>query len=291
MVLKSLKRAIENPGKVPRAIQWALDGTLYRKYQHWIFLRSSAFCLISFPRSGRTWIRTMVGKAVLTHYGIDSDEPPFYTTEMARQVGLPIPYISHDDSISQVVTYEKAMENKQRFRGKRILFILRDIRDSMVSYYHYQHNRKNFSGSLSDFLRSPKHGVEKSAIFHRAWYDSQPIFAEFKLIRYENLHAQTEPLLREILAFIGLGNASDETVRVALQAGSFKTMRQHETAGHEYAMHHLRVGETHRTQDTFFVRKGQTGAWQDVLSPTDLEYIDDTLTRLHAPKEWLYYNG
>jgi hypothetical protein len=286
-VVGAAGRALRDPRKIARAVGWLFNGHYYRQYKARKWLQDSQVCLISFPRSGQTWLRTMLGYAVQTHYHLP--DLNFYTRQQSLAAGLPMAYISHELAY-RPVSYEVAMANKQGFAGKKILFLVRDVRDVMVSWYHYRaDHRAGIDQPISEFLRSEVYGVHTTAVFHRAWYDARPLFREILVIRYEDLQLQPEATLTQALHFIGMNEVPPELVRGAIQHGSFSNMQKMEQSG-EIDKLQLGLNAPDTSGDRAFVRKGKIHAFHDDLTPDDLAYIDHRLDELNAPKEWMYYS-
>ena len=53
--------------------------------------------LLSYPKAGRTWLRALVGKALVEHYGLP-EAALLDTSELTRAAGLPIAVFDHDQS-------------------------------------------------------------------------------------------------------------------------------------------------------------------------------------------------
>src|SRR5262249_15835373 len=104
--------------------------------------------IVSFPKSGRTWLRVMLddvgAKAAFTPDG--SDHP-------LRQ------------------PWAALQADKSRYKGGSILLLVRDPRDTAVSgYFQVTRRLKLSNASISEVLRDERHGIKKICHFNLQWF-------------------------------------------------------------------------------------------------------------------------
>jgi hypothetical protein len=191
-----ITKAIRQPETiVPQATrEWLYRSKTCKLVVERLKFYRSEVCLISFPRSGRTWLRVILAKAIHDHYQLDDPSAVYLTHQLTRRVGLPGVYITHDGSASEPWNIHKGgyvsgyslltkRYDPRRYASKRVLFLARDIRDLVVSYYHYRSKRTGlFEGSLSDFIRTDVYGVPLIIRFYKSWYENQATPRDFLLI-------------------------------------------------------------------------------------------------------------
>jgi hypothetical protein len=293
--LSLARKAIQNPAKAGVFLRHLLDGSKWRDYQKWRQFRSADLYLVSFPKSGRTWLRTLLGKTIHDHYGLSGDEF-LYLKDFAPldRLGLPR-LVSTHDTPSHWASYEQNLSTKDLYQGKRVLFLARDMRDILVSWYYHQTRRKGQNrGSLADFLRYEGDGYGTTCLvnFYKAWHDSQHIPAAFLFIRYEDLHRQPQATLRQVVEFVGLRDVPDSVLQATIDYASFQNMRRREEQGESLAGHMTTPSESQKADPNwYFVRKGKAGGYREEMSAEDLAYIEATVDRLKAPREWLFFEG
>ena len=97
--------------------------------------------IVSFPKAGRTWLRMMLDELEL---------PVAHTHAGAKRAELP---------------------ERTAFVDKRVVLLIRDPRDTVVSAYHQETKRvdQKYPGSISDFIRDPRMGIERIIEFNLAW--------------------------------------------------------------------------------------------------------------------------
>jgi hypothetical protein len=250
--------------------------------------RAAAY-VISYPKSGRTWLRVLLGKALCLHYGL-GPELLLDTPTLTDAAGVLRTDFHHDASeLRDDLDYMTLPEDKRVYRGKDVVFLARDPRDVLVSSYFEATRRSflfdgkpvGFDGSLADFVRSPVFGARKVAAFYDIWARNQRVPKNFLLIRYEQLHAEPQELLGEVLRFLGAGAVEQEHIAQAVSYAGFDNMRRLERAN---AFHdpRLRPGDP-REPESYKVRRGIAGGYVDYLAQEDIAYIDRELALRSSP--------
>lgn len=221
------------------------------------------FNVVSFPKSGRTWLRVMLDDlrldAKYTHDGSDH---------------------------SRTGHVEELQPASQAFAGKIVVFLYRDPRDTAVSGYFQASKRLNsYTGTISDFIRDPRHGIEKIARFNMEWLERGPVLGTFLPVTYEELRRDTVGTLSRIIAFVG-AERSEDSIRSSIDEASFEKLKQKEASG-ELAERYgkaLLPGDTTDPQ-SYKVREGLVGGFRKHLSDADVSYCDEVLHRLGYPLE------
>lgn len=250
----------------------------------------SEACILSFPKAGRTWLRVLLGKLIHDVYGLTDPDALFLEPELTRQAGIPPIYISHERIRPRSQTGGKVIESKSRYADKKVLLMVRDIRDIIVSYYHHNHKRDLlFDGTISEFIRSERFGVAKAIAFYKAWYDNQHVPKAFMLVRYEDLHLNIEHTLPNIVSFLGLEQPTESQIAAAIAFSTFKNMQAMELSGTLSAHQLSRKGEV-QDVNSRKTRSGKIGGYTQELNQSDLDYIDDVMKQLDGPRDWLYYS-
>jgi hypothetical protein len=253
------------------------DGVTRAKeaYRHY---RTDCY-IISYPKCGRTWLRIMLAKALALHF----DDPretvwdPREVIEAAHKKG---PYIqfTHDGVDYPPTGETKDPEKKyHRYKRKRVIFLIRDPRDVLVSYYFQRTRREGETHTLSDFLRHPWWGAARLMTYMRGWYEHRHIPLDFLLVRYEEFHRDAAEELRRILAFVDLGTVSDKLIESSVDYASFASMRKMSV---NELVENLRLAPTDpQDPESFKVRKGKVGGYTEYLSPADTEYVEEIMGR------------
>ncbi|MFN8323585.1 MAG: sulfotransferase domain-containing protein [Chitinophagales bacterium] len=224
--------------------------------------------LVSYPKSGNTWLRYLVA------YMITNDDSLITLDQLEYLV--PDVYVSKDiidrkKSGRIIKTHDTFFED-----FPRVIYIYRDYRDVILSYFHYQTSLKLFNGSFSEFIRSDQlhtpFGSWKSHV-NKALSASVLKPDTFLLLSYESLKNDFENSLRRIADFCSIQlNVPFDLIQKKTNFESLKFLE--ETHG----------GWFSRLSNEHFFRKGEIGNWKGNISQSDLEFIysDDEVVSLLA---------
>jgi len=221
------------------------------------------FNVVSFPKSGRTWLRVMLD-------GLKLDAK--YT---------------HDGSgHSKTGHVEELQPASEAFAGKTIVFLYRDPRDPVVSGYFQTAKRLGgYDGTISDFIRDPRHGIEKIIRFNMEWLARGADLGRFHAVTYEDLKADTAGALTAIVGFVGAERTPQEIVTTVDEA-SFEKMQARERSG-ELAERYGRILAPANSEDpnSYKVREGIVGGFRKHLGDDDIAFCNEVLVRLGYPLE------
>lgn len=209
--------------------------------------RESDVFIFSYPRSGSTWVRFLL--ANLTRY--DSEDP--VDLHSVHRVIPDIMQRAHRE-VLQAMPSPRLLKSDHPYdsRLKTVIYVLRDGRDVMVSYYHLLSGQGRFEGSFLELL--DKEDL-KPCLWHEhveSWLlrDNQD---GLLLIRYEDLHRQTEVEVARMARFIGLP-CDKAQLDWAVSNSGFETMHRVEAE----------KGRAFYADRRFLaVRKGTIGDWGD----------------------------
>lgn len=238
--------------------------------------------VVSFPKTGRTWLRMLVGKALCARHGLD-EALIFKPVDLTRAAGIPTAIFTHDRAIPVEETeFEAFNPDKSKYRGKRVVFLIRDPRDVAVSlYFHLTRRAPRFNGTLSEFVRDEDFGVRRAMAFYKAWHESRAVPEAFLPIRYEAMVADPASALSACLDFMGAGDVPASIVERAVESASFENMRRLEREG-KVDHPKLRPGDL-QDEESFKVRRGKVGGYVDYLSTEDIEYANKAISELASP--------
>jgi hypothetical protein len=258
---------------------------LYRAKLRYLARRCDVF-LVSFPKCGRTWLRVMLGIALGDRFGVRVRNLRRFTNADVDHPGLPRVLATHDDS-PQTKPANQIITDKRGYRNAKVVLLVRDPRDVVVSLYFHvtRRRRQRYDGSMSDFVRDPVGSLASLLAFYDAW-TAQRATTDVLLVRYEDMHADPYRELRRVLAFLGIADVSDAAVGRAVAGASFEHLQRVEregTAG-------TRALRTHTVDDpeSYKARRGKVGGFVDYLGDEDVRYIEAAIARSRGARDLGY---
>ena len=125
----------------------------------WYRRRRSDVVLVSFPKCGRTWLRVMIGRSFQRHFGLPDDADLVELDRLAElDPRVPSVLVTHDDD-PQWKAPAEVERDKGSYRHGRVILLVRDPRDVIVSLYHQMGGRRGAEvGTLGEFVDEPAGG-------------------------------------------------------------------------------------------------------------------------------------
>jgi len=206
--------------------------------------------IVSFPRSGSTWVRFMLANLIV------NPERPLGFEIMEKHIpDLHAPQI---EEILRKTHPGRLLKSHMLYdaRCKRVVYLVRDGRDALVSYYHY-HCPHNLQATFLEFLQI--HQIIWPGAWHKhveSWLDHGNGLS-LLLVRYEDLLADPAGQLKRIAEFAALPT-DEKRIDRAVRNCRFTTLQKIETE----------KGTLRTDNPGFrFFRKGISGGWKEYFGP------------------------
>jgi hypothetical protein len=224
--------------------------------------------LTSYPRSGNTWTRFLVGNFVnpnepVTFLNVERLVPDMYKTAdwMLRRRPRPRVLKSHECFDA---------------RYRRVIYIVRDPRDVAISNYHWEMKLRSIPEGcpMEDFVPRWMDGtywrrIGSWADHVNSWLATRQGQDNFLLMRYEDLQADQRRELSRVARFMGL-EPDLQRIDQAIERSSAANMRKmEETQGKKW------VATFHTRSDKPFVGKASSGGWRANLPEKAVLYMED----------------
>lgn len=242
--------------------------------------------IVSYPKCGRTWLRVMLHK-YLEITGIPQQY--FYDQSCIGITGHPIIKFEHDQGnwVPAPLRIEQLKFKTDKYRHKKILFLVRDPRDVLVSsWYHLKYRERIYQGDLSAFIRDDLVGIRKVIAFMNMWLEHQHIPASFLLLTYEQLHSDPASTFARMLRLIGF-EMDDNALQRAVEKSSFSQMKKMEMEG-TLREPWMKPGKRD-LHTSMKVRRGQVGGFRQELSPQDIAFLDEIICQTLSPELEVYH--
>lgn len=222
--------------------------------------------LVSYPKSGNTWARFLLANLIYPHESVsfanlESKIPDVYKLTQSKLRCVPRPRI---------------LKSHEYFdpRYKKVVYIVRDPRDVVISYYHF-HRKEGIIPDGYPLDRYVTRFVAGDVDAYGSWRENVASWlstrygtSSFLLLRYEDMLEQTVCQLTEMAAFLGIARSAEEVSKaVALScAARMRRLEKNETD--------VWINTKKTRKDIPFVRNASSGQWQSVLSEKMLGEIE-----------------
>ena len=231
-------------------------------YRHRGVGEADAF-LLSYPRSGNTWLRLMLASLAQATSAATFDNVRFIVPEVGGQGGAPglLP------GGGRIIKSHERGRAAFRVRCTPAVYIVRDGRDVCVSYYFWSLRRGWYEGELSSFLErflAGDVGPYGAWQDHPAsWLEDPEAAARITVVRYEDCLAAPEETLARVTARLGI-DAGPELIAETVAEHSFERMQSME----KQSTWLLRKSEGSNIP---VVRGGRSGGWRESFSDRDAD--------------------
>jgi Sulfotransferase domain len=236
--------------------------------------------LTSYPRSGNTWTRFLVGNLVHTEEAVT-----FLNVERL----VPDMY-KHGDYYMRHLPRPRILKSHEVFdpRYKKIIYIVRDPRDVAISNYHWEMKQRAVKDGvpIEEFLPDWIGGKVWDRLGNwgdhvTSWLSTRGDQPGFVMLRYEDLIEDPARELVKVANLLGIEPSPDRLARAADLSSADRMRQLEQTQGKKW------VQTRYTRQDKPFVRKAASGGWKAVLSPKSVAAIEaawgDIMTSIGYP--------
>lgn len=179
--------------------------------------------ILSYPKSGRTWLRFMVDSLLVEEQQLDV--PHVFAAEWSGRNRYAIEW-THDQAAMKagLPAWALGAETGQ-YQGRRGVLLVRGVLPTLNSaYFQVTERLQTFDGTPAEFMRSPELGATKLAAFYMKCARLRQSSADLVVVRYEELAADPAAVLTHVAAHLDLPH-SEATIAGAVADGAFENMR------------------------------------------------------------------
>ncbi len=221
--------------------------------------------IVSFPKSGNTWTRFLI--ANLLH-----PEEPANFGNIDR-------LIPESEGLTRkqlaVVPRPRILKSHEYFdaRFRKVIYIVRDPRDVVVSQFHFFRKRRRVADDDSIEQFAARFVAGETCDYGSwgtnvaSWLVTRQKSPAFLLLRYEDMVAQTSAELARIASFLGM-RSTPELVAQAVERSSADQMRKLEGANATALV------TRNSRPDVPFVRAAKAGGWKTGLPVPAVQQLE-----------------
>lgn len=268
------------------AERWLRGREQYRK------LQAADIVIVSFGKSGRTWLRVMMSRVFQQMYALPQRALIGFDNFHGMNRAIPKIFFTHDNYIKDYTGHE---DSKADFYGKKVVLLARDPRDVAVSQffqwkYRMKPNKKilnKYPGegvdiAAYDFVMDPDAGLPKVINFMNLWASEAGKLGGFYLVRYEDLKSRPEDTLRGLLDFMETP-ATDAQVSDAVEFASYENMKKMEQSKAFWLSGGRMVPKDRNDPNTYKVRRAKVGGYRDYFDDQQIQAIENLVNSTLSP--------
>ena len=250
-------------------------------------LQRADVVVVSFGKSGRTWLRVMVSHLFRVMYRLPENAIMGFDNFHNLNRSVPKVFFTHDNYIKD---FTGDFNSKQPFYDKRVVLLARDPRDVAVSqFFQWKFRIKpskvtinNYPPqgsdiSLFDFVMGDNGGGMKAVTdYLNLWAAETDKVKAFHLLRYEDLRSNTREELRRLLDFMQV-DATDAQVEAAVEYSSYENMKKMESKEQFRLAGGRMMPRDKDNPDSYKVRRAKVGGYRDYFTDEEVAAIDARL--------------
>jgi Sulfotransferase domain len=284
-----LQRILEHAGRLlPESRRYPTE----RRLRGWLEqqrLGKADYVIVSFGKSGRTWLRVMVSRLYQRKFGL-RDELIEFSNYSRANPAIPRVLFTHDNYLRD---YTGHGGGKLAFAGKRVILLVRHPADiTMSQYFQWKHRMRPHKILLNEYpprddsvtpyqFMVGAAGLPKVMQWLNEWAVGLDALDSTLVVRYEDLRRDTAAELRRVADFMKM-QASDAEIADAVEWAAFENMKQRE-ADAASSSGRLRAADV-SNPDSFKTRRAKVGGFQDYFDDAESGAIEAVIDQTLDPR-------
>jgi hypothetical protein len=299
LAIQSLRQALQTARKKlsRRILHWRMRGhseaeilveeRKLRGVEQFDKLQQADIVVVSFGKSGRTWLRVMISHLFRVMYDLPENAILGFDNFHNLNRAVPKIFFTHDNYIKD---FTGDFETKTPFYNKRVILLARDPRDVAVSQFFQWKFRikptkvainnyppRGSDISLFDFITGSNGGsMQAVSEYLNLWAHEAGKLENFHLVRYEDLRTEPHEQLRKMLDFMQV-DASEEQVNAAVDYSSYENMKKMESKQQFRLAGGRMMPRDKDNPNSYKVRRAKVGGFRDYFSDEEVARIDALL--------------
>lgn len=266
--------------------RWVRGRDQYKK------LRRADCVIVSFGKSGRTWLRVMLSRLYQIKHGLSDRHLIGFDNLHYKNRAIPKIFFTHDNYLKD---YTGNDDSKADYYGKKIVLLVRNPADVAVSqYFQWRYRMRPRKKSINaypshgeevpifDFVARQEAGLSKVIDFMNGWAGEFERLEDVLVVRYEDLRTQPEATLAGIAEFIETPGTPEE-IRDAVEFASVENMRKMEQRRVFWLSGGRMVAKDRNDPNTYKVRRAKVGGYRDYFNDDEVNEIESIIRSRLSP--------
>jgi alcohol sulfotransferase len=246
-------------------------------------LQLADIVLVSFGKSGRTWLRVMLSRLYQQMYGLPERSLIGFDNFHRMNADIPRMFFTHDNYIGDFTGHT---DSKVDFYGKKVVLLARDPRDVAVSqFFQWKYRLKSSKVAINrypdegsdisvfDFVMNSDTGLSWVIGFLNLWAKEAEHIKDFHLVRYEDLKARPVETLTKLAEFID-APANPEHIQDAVDFSSYENMKKMEEKKTFWLSGGRMVPRDRSNPNSYKVRRAKVGGYKDYFDDQQVAQIE-----------------
>jgi hypothetical protein len=249
--------------------------------------------VVSFGKSGRTWLRVMISRYYQLVYGIPERALLGFDNYHRRNSRIPKIFFTHDNYIKD---YTGEHDSKAPFYEKKVVLLVRNPKDIAVSqYFQWQHRMRPAKKKLNqypphgadvsayDFVMDPNCGLPDIIAYLNLWAREADRIESLLVVRYEDMRSDPNKTLQRVMQFIDDDSVDRSAIDGAVEYSSVENMRKLEEKNVFWlAGGRMKPGKK-GDPDTYKVRRAKVDGYKDYFDDAERAEIDELVSHDLSP--------
>jgi hypothetical protein len=255
-------------------------------------LQQSQFAVVSFGKSGRTWLCVLLSRYYQLRYNLPANE--LLQNDSLRALNRAVPQVlfTHDNYLRR---YAAARQSGTPYAGSNVVLLARHPADTAVSqFFQWKFRMKNrkrlinaypsIKGDLPliDFVLGEEAGVPKIIEFLNQWASEFDKVKSIQVVRYETLRRETADTLGRVLKFMNETPTAEELGQ-CVEFASVENMRKMEKDTFFRSVGDRMAPRDASNPDSYKVRRAKVGGYRDYFTEDEVARIDALVAKNLSP--------
>ncbi len=256
-------------------------------------LQNSDAAIVSYGKSGRTWLRLMISRFYQQRHALPEGAFLEYDNLHRMVAEIPRLFFTHGNYLRDYTGHVDSVV--EDFRDRPVVLLVRDPRDVAVSqYFQWRHRMRphkkklnaypehGSSLSIWDFVANQEAGLDRVIGFLNLWAAACETLESVEVVRYEAMRAEPVDALRRVLTRLG-ASPDEKGIQDAVDYAAFENMRKLEEQGSVKASGRRLVPGRRGNRESYKVRRAKVGGYRDYFDDEQIAAIDARVEALLSP--------